>query len=40
MQFIRMINSDINLVSLKADALIIRGHKLRPQECRNNFLKY
>ena len=38
-QIERFMRSDINLVALKADSLIIQGHRLRPQEHRNNFLK-
>lgn len=38
-QIARAMNSDINLVALKADALIMQGHNLRPQEYRGNFLK-
>lgn len=33
------LNSDINLVALKADTLISQGYRLRQQEHRNNFLK-
>ena len=33
-------HSDINLVALKADTLISQGYRLRPQEHKNNFLKY
>ena len=32
--------SDINLVSLKADIMIAKGYRLRPQEHRSDFLKY
>lgn len=32
-------NSDINLVSLKADIMIAKGYRLYPQEHRNDFLK-
>ena len=39
-QIARTLNSDINLVALKADTLISQGYRLRPQEHRNNFLKY
>lgn len=38
-QIASAMNSDINLVALKADALIMQGHNLRPQEYRGNFLK-
>lgn len=38
-QIASAMNSDINLVALKADALIMQGHNLRPQEYRENFLK-
>lgn len=34
------LNSDINLVALKADTLISQGYRLRPQTHRNDFLKY
>ena len=33
------LRSDINLVALKNDLLIRRGHQLRPQEHENTFLK-
>ena len=33
-------SSDINLVSLKADIMIAKGYRLRPQEHRSDFLKY
>lgn len=39
-QIARALNSDINLVALKADTLISQGYRLRPQEHRNDFLKY
>ena len=39
-QIARSMNSDINLVALKADTLISKGYRLRPQEHRNDFLKY
>ncbi|MDO5560559.1 MAG: ImmA/IrrE family metallo-endopeptidase [Oscillospiraceae bacterium] len=32
--------SDINLVALKSDTLISQGYRLRPQEHRNDFLKF
>ncbi len=32
--------SDVNLVALKADTLISRGYRLRPQVHRRDFLKY
>jgi len=38
-QIARAMRSDINLVALKADALIMQGYRLRPQEHRNDFLK-
>lgn len=39
-QIVQTLNSDINLVALKADILISQGHPLCPQEHRNNFLRY
>lgn len=39
-QIARTLKSDINLVALKADTLISQGYRLRPQEHRNDFLKY
>lgn len=39
-QIARTLNSDINLVALKADTLISQGYRLRPQEHCNDFLKY
>ena len=39
-QIARQLHSDINLVALKVDALIMQGYNFRPQEHRNNFLKY
>lgn len=39
-QIARTLNSDINLVALKTDTLISQGYQLRPQEHRNDFLKY
>lgn len=39
-QIARTLNSDINLVALKADTLISQGYRLRPQEHTNDFLKY
>ncbi len=39
-QIARAMHSDINLVALKADALIMQGYNFRPQEYRNRFLKY
>ena len=39
-QIARTLNSDINLVALKADTLISQGYRLRPQEHQNDFLKY
>lgn len=38
-QIARAMYSDINLVALKADALILQGHNFRPQEYKRNFLK-
>ena len=39
-QIAKALNSDINLVALKADTLISKGYRLRPQEHRSDFLKY
>lgn len=39
-QIARELHSDINLVALKADALIMQGYDFRPQEHNNKFLKY
>ena len=39
-QIARAMNSDINLVALKVDILISQGYNLRPQEHKNDFLKY
>lgn len=39
-QIASAMNSDINLVALKADTLISQGYRLRPQEHSNDFLKY
>lgn len=39
-QIARALNSDINLVALKVDTLISQGFRLRPQDHRNDFLKY
>lgn len=39
-QIAAALHSDINLVALKADTLISRGYRLRPQEHKRNFLKY
>ena len=39
-QTVQTLNSDINLVALKADILISQGHPLCPQEHRNDFLRY
>lgn len=39
-QIAKALHSDINLVALKADTLISQGYRLRPQEHRNDFLKY
>jgi Zn-dependent peptidase ImmA (M78 family) len=39
-QIASALNSDVNLVAIKADTLISQGYKLRPQEHRNDFLRY
>ncbi len=39
-QIAQALCSDINLVALKADTLISRGYRLRPQAHRNVFLRY
>lgn len=39
-QIASAMHSDVNLVALKADTLISQGYRLRPQEHRNDFLKY
>ena len=39
-QIAAALNSDINLVALKADTLISQGYRLRPQTHRSDFLKY
>ncbi len=39
-QIARVLNSDINLVALKIDTLRSQGYELRPQEHRNDFLRY
>lgn len=39
-QIARQLYSDINLVALKTEALIMQGYNFRSQEHRNNFLKY
>ena len=39
-QIARTLNSDINLVALKADTLISQGYRLRTQDHQNDFLKY
>lgn len=39
-QIARELHSDINLVALKTDALIMQGYDFRPQEHNNKFLKY
>lgn len=39
-QIARALNSDINIVALKADTLISQGYRLRQQEHHNDFLKY
>ena len=38
-QIAAAMNSDINLVAMKADALILQGFTLRPQEHNSKFLK-
>lgn len=38
-QIASAMHSDVNLVALKADALISQGYRLRPQEYKNRFLK-
>lgn len=38
-QIARAMYLDINLVALKADALMLQGYNLRPQEYRKEFLK-
>lgn len=39
-QIASAMNSDINLIALKADTLILQGHRLHKQEHKNDFLKY
>lgn len=39
-QIASALNSDVNLVALKADTLISQGYRLRPQEYRDDFLRY
>jgi len=39
-QIARALNSDINLVALKAGTLISQGYRLRQQEHCNDFLRY
>ena len=39
-QIASAMHSDVKLVALKADTLISQGYRLRPQEHRNDFLKY
>lgn len=39
-QIAKALCSDVNLVALKADTLISRGYRLRPQAHRNDFLKF
>jgi hypothetical protein len=39
-QIARAMNSDINFVALKVDTLRSQGYELRPQEHRNDFLRY
>ena len=39
-QIARTLNSDINLVALKADTLISQEYRLRPQEHCNDFLRH
>ncbi|HBC90114.1 MAG TPA: Zn peptidase, partial [Lactococcus sp.] len=38
-QIASAMQSDVNLVALKADTLISQGYRLRPQEYKNRFLK-
>lgn len=40
LQIARSMHSDVNLVALKTDTLISQGYRLRPQEHKNDFLKY
>ncbi len=39
-QMASAMNSDINLIALKADILISQGYRFRRQEHRNDFLRY
>ncbi len=39
-QIASAMHSDVNLVALKADTLISQGYRLRPQEYKNDFLRY
>ena len=39
-QIARAMDSDINLIALKADTMISQGYRLRKQEHQNNFLRY
>lgn len=39
-QIAAALRSDVNLVALKADTLISRGYRLRPQAHRSDFLRY
>lgn len=39
-QIAAALHSDVNLVALKADTLISQGYRLRPQEHRNDFLRF
>lgn len=39
-QIASAMNSDINLISLKADIMIAQGYRFRRQEYRNDFLRY
>lgn len=39
-QIASAMNSDINLIALKADIMISQGYRFRRQEYQNNFLKY
>lgn len=39
-QIARATHSDINLIALKVSTLRLRGYDFRPQEYRNDFLKY
>ena len=39
-QIAKAMCSDVNLVALKTDTLVSQGYRLRPQEHRNDFLKF